>query len=78
MLNPILRWTAESRGSFISSSCEDHTFARDRFAHLTLILTYDLKVDTINAEQVMIFNDFVVSQWFSDRMHALPSMNSLL
>jgi len=36
----------------------------------------DLKVDTINAKQVTIFNDFVdsqfvESQWFSEPTHAL-------
>ena len=39
---------------------------------------HDLKVATINVKQVTIFNDFVDSQWFSEPMHALPSMNLLL
>jgi len=47
-------------------------------AHCMYVWQHDLKVDTISAKQVTIFNDFVDSQWFSEPTHALPSMNLLL
>jgi len=43
--------------------------------HCMYVWQHDLKVDTINVKQVTIFNDFVDSQFFSEPMHAIPSMS---